>query len=119
MAYTNRTIRIEFPELGDDIWVAIHNPMLMPSSMLQPDTDIKLNSNNEPVDPRAAIEGAYEVAAKLVSSWNIYDPLDTSDNPEPFPVPATSELLKKAPQIVTMRISEFVGKALDPAKPNM
>lgn len=114
MAYTNRTIRIEYPELGDDIWVCIQNPMLMPISMLQPNTDVKVDANGIPEDPKAAIHGSFEVAAKLVSSWNVYDPFDESEDPTPIPMPATAEKLEKLPQIVTLRISEYVGKALAP-----
>lgn len=118
MAYTNRTIRIEYPELGDDIWVAIQNPMLMPISMLQPDSDIKIGSDGIPEDPKAAIHGSFEVAAKLVSSWNVYDPMDPAENPDPMPLPATAEKLERLPQVITLRISEYVGKALAPLNKN-
>lgn len=114
MAYLSRTIRIEFPELGDDIWVSIHNPLLMPISKLQPDTDVKLNPDGTPTDPKAAIRGTFEIVAKLVLSWNVYDPMDTSEAPDPLPMPATPELVEKLPQLITMKINEIVGKALSP-----
>ncbi len=119
MAYTNRTITLTYEDLGDDIYVTIHNPMLMPLSMLQPRTQVRIDPNTgEPVDPELAIDGAFEVAARLIVAWNVYDPFDDSENPTPLPMPATAEVLKKLPQVITMRISEFVGKKLNPTNEN-
>ncbi len=112
MAYLNRTIRLEFPELGPDVWVAIHNPMLMPSSRLQSDIDIALDANGRPVDSKQAVDASFDIAAKLIASWNVYDPFDETDTP--LELPATIEKLRLLPMSITLKISEIVGKALNP-----
>jgi hypothetical protein len=114
MAYTNRTIRLDFPELGDDIWVVINNPMLMPASRLQSDIDIKVGEDGKPIDPKQAITATFDIASKLVQSWNVYDPFDETDTP--MELPATIEKLQLLPMTITLRISEIVGKALNPQK---
>lgn len=112
MAYTNRTIRLDFPELGYDIWVIINNPMLMPSSRLQSDIDIQTDAQGRPIDPKAAVAATFDIAAKLVSSWNVYDPFDETETP--IPLPATPEKMALLPMSITLKISEIVGKALNP-----
>lgn len=112
MAYTNRTIRIDFPELGDDIWVSINNPMLMPVSLLSPRDDVKLDAEGHITDRKAAVDSTFEIAARLIVSWNVYDPMDDSAEPQPFGLPATVDMLRKLPMLVVTRISEIVGKAI-------
>ena len=112
MAYTNRTIQLDFPELGDDIWVVINNPMLMPSSRLQSDIDIETDEQGRPKDPKAAVRATFDIASKLVSSWNVYDPFDESETP--LGLPATPEKMALLPMSITLKISEIVGKALNP-----
>lgn len=114
MAYTNRTIRLDFPELGDDIWVVINNPLLMPISYLQSNVDIKLDENNRPTEPSQAVDASLDIASRMVLSWNVYDPMDTSEEPVPFEMPATVEKLRRLPLIIVTKISEIVGKALNP-----
>lgn len=112
MAYLNRTIRLEFPDLGDDIWVAIHNPALMPASRLQSDVDIPVDANGKPTDAKAAIDATFDIASKLIAGWNVYDPFD--DTETPMELPATVEKLRLLPMSITLKISEIVGKALSP-----
>lgn len=120
MAYISRTIRLAFdgtddnyPLLGDDIWVAVNNPMIMPMSALRPDVDIELNPDGTPKDPNAAVRATMEICAKLIVDWNVYDPRDLSDNPTPLPMPATVETIELLPVVIVQAISELAGKALN------
>lgn len=120
MPYTDRTIRLGFdgtddnyPMLGDDIWVIVNNPMLMPMSALRPDVDVELNPDGTPKDPQAAIRATMQICCKLVVDWNVYDPRDLSDNPSPLPKPATVDSLELLPVAIVQSISELAGKALN------
>ncbi len=112
MAYLNRTIRLDFPELGDDIWVVVSNPMLMPSSRLQSDIEIELDDAGKPKDSKAAVRATFDIASKLVVAWNVYDPFD--DTETPLELPATVDKMALLPMTITLKISEIVGKALNP-----
>ncbi len=121
MAYTNRTIRLNFdgtdetlPNLGDDIWVVINNPMLMPASKLRPKTDVVVNADGTVADQDAAMLGAQEIVAGLIVDWNVYDPNDSSDTPTPIELPATVEKIAMLPLVITNKISEIMSKALNP-----
>lgn len=114
MAYLNRTIQLDFPELGPDIWVVISNPMLMPASRLQSNIDIELDANGKPTNAAQAIDATFDIASKLIVSWNVYDPFDDSDTP--LDLPPTVEKLRLLPMTIVLRISEIVGKALNPQK---
>lgn len=120
MAYTNRTIRLafdgsdeNFPVLGDDIWVVIANPMLMPPSKLRPKVEVQI-VDGKPVDEEAATRGGMEVIANLIVDWCVYDSMDFSENPERLSLPATYELLDRVPMAITTSISEILNKALNP-----
>lgn len=120
MAYLNRTIRLAFdgtddnyPMLGDDIWVTINNPQIMPMSVLRADVDIELNPDGTPKDAKMAIKGTMQICCKLIVEWNVYDPRDESDPPTPLPLPATVETLELLPVSIVQAVSELAGKALN------
>ncbi len=117
MAYLNRTIRLAFdgtddsmPKLGDDIWVVIRNPMLMPGSALS--TGIEIDPNN--VDMARALQHSQIMAARLIESWNVYNPDDPNDPPTPYPLPATPEMVATLPVVIVNKIAELAGQALNP-----
>jgi hypothetical protein len=121
VAYTNRTIRLDFsggddnyPALGDDIFVTIANPMLMPPSKLRPKVDVELDADGSPKDANEAVNASLEIVAGLILDWCIYDPMDFSENPEPIPLPATAEIMNMLPLAVTNAVTEILGKALNP-----
>lgn len=121
MAYLNRTIRIAFdgtdekyPTLGDDIFVTIANPMLMPASKIQPKVTVELNAAGEPVDAERALEGTMDVIAGLIVDWSVYDPTDFSDDVEKLPLPATKETAALLPVPILQAITEIMNKALNP-----
>lgn len=136
MAYTDRTIRLSFdgtqtlegmpddetgkltilhlPNLGENIFVVIRNPMLMPPSMLLPAVDVPLGPDGTPVDRDAAMRAGSEVLARLVVDWHLFDPMDDSDDPQPLPLPATTDHLMIIPSIITRAIGLVLTKARNP-----
>lgn len=117
MAYLNRTIRLAFdgtddalPKLGDDIWIVIKNPMLMPGSALS--TGIEIDPNN--VDTGQALKHSSIIASRLIESWNVYDPDDSNDPPTPYPLPASPEMCMTLPIVMINKIAELAGDALNP-----
>lgn len=117
MAYLNRTIRLAFdgtdeslPNLGDDIWVVIKNPMLMPGSALS--TGIEIDPNN--IDTNQALRHSQIIASRLVEAWSVYDPDDRSESPAPLPLPATPEACALLPVVIINKIAELAGQALNP-----
>lgn len=121
MAYTNRTINLNFdgtddnyPMLGDDIWITILNPMLMPASKLQAGNDVKLGPDGQPTDMVAAMRAGHMLLAQLVVDWHVYDPTDDSEDPAVLPLPATIENVELLPMAIINAVSELIGKALNP-----
>lgn len=120
MGYTNRTIRLAFdgtddayPMLGEDIWVVIQNPMLMPMNTLQSTMHIEADENGRPKDPEAAARASLETITKLIVDWNVYDPADVSDDPAPLSLPATVDKVELLPLAIVQPILEIAGKALN------
>lgn len=113
--YKNRFIHLDFPELGDDIWVDILNPLLAPADRLQSGLAVEIGPDGKPVDlsTEKSMDMSYDVAAKLIVRWNVYDIDDVSDDPQPLPVPVTIESMKKLPFSITSRITAELGKAMD------
>ena len=64
--YTERTVRLEFPELGEGCFVRIRNPLLMP--LVRPEKDETLYDY-----------GVRQVR-RLIIEWNVWGYDDDSDN---------------------------------------
>ena len=86
-AYSERTRRIEFPELGDDIWVDVRNPLLLP---MEPEAWDALK-------PR---QRAFARLQRWIAAWNVPDP-DTGD----LLGPASNETLAKAPSAILDKVA--------------
>lgn len=105
--YANRTIMLDFPELseeGDKVHVIIRNPRTMPTAELKPNTTVTLGPDGQP-DEAAAEQAGYEVLARMVTAWHVYDATDTSDDQQPLPLPATPELVAKLPVEIQNRMA--------------
>lgn len=114
--YANRTIKLDFPGLsedGDEVYVAIRNPRIVPPGELR-GRDIALDGNGQPVDPGEAEQAMYETLAKLVVSWHVYDGTDLSDDQAPLPLPATAENVAKLPTDIINRVAEEIREAANP-----
>ncbi|MCW2900927.1 MAG: hypothetical protein JWO67_3192 [Streptosporangiaceae bacterium] len=125
--YANRLISLTFDDLTDDpksdpVWVSIRNPKLMPPGELQA-RSVPTNEDGTPLDSDAALSSMYEVVAKLVVAWRVYDATVLEVDPdtrEPLDqpllgLPATPELIAKLPLEIINRISEQMSAAVNPA----
>lgn len=134
VAYLNRTIVLRFdgtgvidhekpdadgnkptyPQLGDDCFVEIRNPMLMPPSMLRPKRQVDTDANGRPLNPDDAMLAGAEVMAGLVLGWNLTDPMDLDDDPPVLPLPPSVEDFLKVPTPVSEAIGELIQRARNP-----
>lgn len=125
--YANRLISLTFDDLTDDpqndpIWVSIRNPKLMPPGELQA-RQVPLGEDGKPVDNDAAMTSMYEVVAKMIVAWRVYDATVLEVNPETgepldqplLGLPATPERVAKLPMEIINRISEQMSAAVTPA----
>jgi len=82
--YSNRIVHVAFPELSeedDPIWLSIRNPRYMAPSELRP-KDLPVGDDGKPLDNEAAQAAMYEVYAKLIVGWRVYDPTTIAVDPE-------------------------------------
>ena len=121
--YANRLITLDFPDLSEDqetdpIRVTIRNPRLMPPDELRPKG---IDSENE--DEMMA--ATYQVMAKLVVGWRVYDasaPIEVDENGDVVEgvdqprlgLPATAETVAKLPMEIINRIGAEIREAADP-----
>lgn len=112
--YLNRFIDIDLAEeFGEGCYVRIHNPKVVPQSMLEPTKKIQLDADNKPVDRDAAAAGSDEVMCRLIKDWHVYDAsdLDAEDMPL-LTLPATPDLLAKLPLGIKMKVSKTITDAM-------
>lgn len=131
--YNNPYVILQFPELGDDVSVLMRNPQLLPPSEVTP-KDVPLDDRGQPVDPQQAQEAMYEVFARVIVAWKVYDasestPLNLGDDVDPValfeslgaeqsPQPRigaiTAENVARMPMRVINRVMEEIAKVADP-----
>lgn len=112
--YDNRFKRIDFPELGDDVYVTIRNPKTMAPSKLRPE-GIKLDAQGNPVNEDEAEIAMYGVMAALVRDWRVYDATSDEDDQPLLELPATVESIGKLPLEILKRLSSELGAAVNPS----
>jgi hypothetical protein len=131
--YTNRFTLLSFPELGERVSVLMHNPRLLPPSEMTP-RDTPVGPDGEPLDRHAAQEAGYEVIARVVAAWHVYDA--SADSPVEIDLSAddvdaqlkaleaseqqrlgsiTPENVAKLPLVILNRIGEELQKVADPS----
>lgn len=76
--YTQRYIPLPFPKLGERVSVLLRNPRLLPPSEITP-RDVPLGPNGQPLDAMAAQDAMYEVMARVIVAWNVYDATSTDE----------------------------------------
>lgn len=114
--YLNRFIDVDFSEYGDGCYVRIHNPKIVPQSMLEPKKRLELDANNKPVDRDASVAASREVLAGLVKDWKIYDATCLEDEQPLLSLPATPEMIAKLPLSVFVQLQKIVNDAIpDPS----
>ncbi len=135
MAYLNRTIKLTFdgvstldgvfadddgkptvlPYLGDDLWVIVRNPMLMPQSLLTTKRDVAMNSDGTPVSRDEAMQAGSEVVAGLIVDWNLTDVLDLAEHSPVLGIPTNADVLRHhVPSVVSEVIAQMLGRARNP-----
>jgi hypothetical protein len=136
MAYLNRTITLRFngestldsvfsdpatgkpmvlANLGDDVWVVVRNPLLMPQSMLLPKREVATNPDGSAVNRQEAIAAGAEVIADLIAEWNLTDVMDLADEPAVLPLPATVDMiLGQVPAAIGETIGTMLARARNP-----
>jgi hypothetical protein len=127
MGYANNVITLTFPELSEDpendsIHVVIRNPRLMAPSQLKP-RDVDLDAEGKPVDEEDAERASFEVMAKLVIGWRVYDPTAeitvdekgevTSDQPL-LPKEYNADNVAKLPMAIINRLATEMAEAVNP-----
>jgi hypothetical protein len=102
----------------------LRNPRLEPTQALIPKDDLEV-VDGQPTDAKAAMRSSYEVIAKLVIGWRVYDPtapVELDENLEPVgdqPLLAkeyTPENVAKLPAVILNTIADLIGEALNPQK---
>lgn len=123
--YSNRVIHIPFPDLTDDpedrVWLSIRNPQYMAPGEMRP-KDLAVGEDGKPADPVAGMEAMYEVYAKMILGWRVYDPDSIRIDPETgeeldmerMPSPPTAALVAKLPMVILNKLSEVVKNAVNP-----
>ncbi|MBX7464973.1 hypothetical protein [Streptomyces sp. NPDC057910] len=132
--YTSRYIALPFPELGDRVSVLLRNPRLLPPSEITP-RDVALGPDGQPVDSAAAQQAMYEVMARVIAAWNVYDAsspgapididLDAPDFAEQLKAleaadqtrlgPITADNVARLPMAIIAAISDELGRVADPS----
>lgn len=59
----------------------------------------------------------FEMIARLIIGWRVYDATSTEEDQPLLPLPATPALVGKLPQEILTRVMEEVGKANPPRTP--
>ena len=125
MGYANRLVHLDFTEElaepGDQIWITIRNPKLLAAGELRPRDIAMMPDGVTPVNVSDAESAMYEMLAKLIVGWHVYDAsdlaLDALGNPgaqQILPLPATPENVAKLPAIIVKKISEEITNAVNP-----
>lgn len=112
--YDNRFKRIDFPDLGDGVYVVLRNPKTLPPSKMKPE-GIQLDATGNPVDEEDAERAMLAVIAKLVRDWNVYDASSDEDEQPLLPLPATTESMECLPLEILKRLSEEIRLAVNPS----
>lgn len=108
MGYRNRTIRKDFTDLGDDIWVSIRNPKLLPLDKLTPE-DIPVGPTGEP-RKEDMISATNTLISGVIASWNVPDPGDDRDDAPSMEL--SPESVGKLPVEILSWVQEQVTEAL-------
>lgn len=112
--YDNRFKRIDFPELGDGVYVTLRNPKTLPPSKMQPE-GIQLNSDGNPVNEEDAERAMLAVIARLVRDWHVYDASSDEDDQPLLTLPATVESMECLPLEILKRLGEEIRLAVNPS----
>jgi hypothetical protein len=111
--YDNRFKRIDFPVLGEDVYVTIRNPKTLPPSVLRPE-GISLDQNGNPASDEQAEAAMYKVLATLVRDWHVYDATSDADDQPLLELPATAAGVERLPLEIINKIATELAAATNP-----
>ncbi|BFP50030.1 hypothetical protein KCMC57_63980 (plasmid) [Kitasatospora sp. CMC57] len=104
--YAGRLITLDFPELteegGAPVRVVIRNPKTLPwHELIAPDTTEE--------GAVGTLKASYEVIARVVTAWTVYDATSNDEQQPLLGLPATPELVAKLPRPITERIIDLLN----------
>lgn len=111
--YDNRFKRIDFPELGEDVFITIRNPKTLPPSMMRPE-GIRVDAAGNPVDEEETERAMYAVIAKLVRDWHVYDASSDEDEQPLLTLPATADKIGQLPLVILKALGNEIQVAINP-----
>jgi hypothetical protein len=112
--YADRTVTLNFPDLGPEIYVTLRNPKTMAPGALRP-RDIAMGPDGLPLNPDDAEAAMYDMLATLVRDWCVYDATSDLDDQPRLPLPATPEMMRMLPMSIITTITEELSKAVNPS----
>lgn len=107
--YLNRFIDIDLSEYGEGCYVRIHNPKVVPQSMIEGSRKVETGPDGKPLPEfiDAAKANSDEILCKIIKDWHVYDATAFDAEEQPLlELPATSELLAKLPVGIKMKVAE-------------
>ncbi|MFI5831089.1 hypothetical protein ACIA6C_28210 [Streptomyces sp. NPDC051578] len=130
--YSTPYVLLQFPELGEDVSVLIRNPQLLAPAEVTP-KDVPLDERGQPLDQQEAQNAMYEVFARVIVAWKVYDgsaaapeltedadpvalyeSLNASPDAQPRLGPITIDNIARMPLRIINRIGEELGRVADP-----
>lgn len=107
--YKDRTIRLDFAELGKGCYVVIKNPALQP---LEP--GVRIPEGLTPAEQdEFALQRSYDRVAALITEWVMWDV--TQDEEVPLALPSTEPtVLQRCPGVVLNRIGKEIQARTNP-----
>ncbi len=112
--YDNRFKRIDFADMGADVYVVIRNPKTMPPSMIRPE-GVTMDANGNPVNEEQAEKAMYQVLATLIRDWRVYDATSDAEDQPLLELPATAASVGRLPLGIINRIASELGEATNPS----
>jgi hypothetical protein len=112
--YDNRFKRLDFPDLGPDVYVTMRNAKTMAPSQLRPE-GIPLGPDGNPLDDNEAERAMHAVLAKLVRDWHVYDATSDEDEQPLLGLPATDDDIRRLPLEILKKMTAELGAAANPS----
>ena len=109
MGYRNRTIRMDFDDLGDGVYVTLRNPKLVPADRLAP-RQVAMDANGMPANQNDMFMATYETVANLITDWCVYDAEDESEDPAPLGAPSIENVAKMPSEMFERITNELFNR---------
>lgn len=118
--YLNRFIDIDLSdEYGEGCYVRIHNPKVVPQSMIEGSRKVENGPDGKPLPEYldAARENSDEILCKMIKDWHVYDASAIDADEQPLlELPATPEQLAKLPVGIKMKVAQTFSEAMPSPK---